>query len=555
MTSIVTMILSSTVGILWNKARDVTARKLKDGDITEEKIREIVIRELNDIKSKLDGLSRKDLLSSYGFLKEGVNLLKVSLDKANEDGPNAVMNESRIGTQSNLSNDAPEILNETLELSRAVDRLKSKSGNEFESAKERFKEARKTATHAFYNEGLIVKDRIFAAKLRVCSEMLECLESPETAVIGCETFLQDLHSLPAIREIFSVFLKGGFKSMLSKAERMENVKSVMMINYALYQFHFKFCRDRTGNMVWPGTIEISDRSFNPILNWQEVSTRKSWRDGPMQPQNKLLLHENIRPYQSALNSHGDIVAVTFDGDIKMFSRTGESRLVVSSDLGEDNVIKHCIKGLAVDNNDNIYVIRCLVNDIDGKSYVLYVFDSAYQVKHRCRLDFLEASGHLVNIAISNTNDIIMIKGDAPNTIYVCDNSGKMKFQFQRDSDPYPRVSMNMSNENEIIISANVRKRAIHMYTIEGKLKKVINLPEEHRVLGVTFNQFIFKIFVLSFEIKTASCFLLCYSKTGDIESSTFFSEWGGHRFSPRPNIVSNQNVPIAVVWARKIIYM
>ena len=111
MTSIVTLILSSTVGILWNKARDVTARKLKDGDITEEKIREIVIRELNDIKSKLDGLSRKDLLCSYGFLKEGVNLLKVSLDKANEDGPNAVMNESRIGTQSHLSNDAPEILN------------------------------------------------------------------------------------------------------------------------------------------------------------------------------------------------------------------------------------------------------------------------------------------------------------------------------------------------------------------------------------------------------------------------------------------------------------
>ena len=70
MSSIVTSILSSTVGLLWNKARDLTAAKLKDGDVTDAKIREIVVRELNDIKTKLDGLSRKDLLSSYSFSRK-----------------------------------------------------------------------------------------------------------------------------------------------------------------------------------------------------------------------------------------------------------------------------------------------------------------------------------------------------------------------------------------------------------------------------------------------------------------------------------------------------
>ena len=65
MPSIVTSILSSTVGLLWNKARDKTAESLKDGDITDAKLREIVVRELNDIKTKLDGLSRTYLLSSY----------------------------------------------------------------------------------------------------------------------------------------------------------------------------------------------------------------------------------------------------------------------------------------------------------------------------------------------------------------------------------------------------------------------------------------------------------------------------------------------------------
>jgi hypothetical protein len=80
MASIVTKILSSTVGLLVNKARDSVAAKLKDGDVTDAKISELVVRELNDIKTKLDGLSRKDLLSSYSFLKQGIDMLNVSLN-------------------------------------------------------------------------------------------------------------------------------------------------------------------------------------------------------------------------------------------------------------------------------------------------------------------------------------------------------------------------------------------------------------------------------------------------------------------------------------------
>jgi hypothetical protein len=114
------------------------------------------------------------------------------------------------------------------------------TSNESESAKERFKDARKRATHAFCNEALNVQDRIFATKLRIVSEILECLDNPDTAITSCLLFLEKLHDLPAVREIFSVYLGGGVKSIFSKAERVENVKSVMMINYVLYQFVSKF---------------------------------------------------------------------------------------------------------------------------------------------------------------------------------------------------------------------------------------------------------------------------------------------------------------------------
>ena len=50
MSSIVTSILSSTLGLLWNKARDATAKSLKTTALLQmQKIREIVVTELNDM--------------------------------------------------------------------------------------------------------------------------------------------------------------------------------------------------------------------------------------------------------------------------------------------------------------------------------------------------------------------------------------------------------------------------------------------------------------------------------------------------------------------------
>ncbi|CAB3990588.1 Hypothetical predicted protein [Paramuricea clavata] len=280
MSSIITSILSSTVGLLWNKARDATAKKLKDGDITDAKLREIVVRELNDVKTKIDGLSRKDLLSSYSFLQEGVQLLIVSLDKS-KDEQKAV--QSKIQDDRGQTSRMPrgdeslaDILNKALELSHVMGKLKIVS-KDSESAKERLKDAQK------------------------------------------------LHDLSAVREIFSVYLGGGVKSIFSKAERVENVKSVMMINYVLYQFVFKFSSKYCSALVWP-TIQLSDRSFNPIWNWQEVSARKSWGKELIQPHSEMKVVSNIDPYNTAINSRGEIVEGHHD-DIDIISRIGERKVV------------------------------------------------------------------------------------------------------------------------------------------------------------------------------------------------------------------------------------
>ena len=543
MSSIITVILKSAVGLLGNKARDKTVEKLRH-DVTDAQVREIVVRELNDIKTKLDGISRKDLLSSVSFLREGIELLYVSLDRSTQ--------EDRYESSAMSSDAASARLNETLELTRAVENIKCRG--EYKFAKERFKDARRKATEAFFNEALKIEDRIFAAKLRVASEILENLESPKIAVTGCLSFLRDVHNLPAIREIFSVYLNGGIKS-LGKQERAENVKSVMMINSALFQFLLKFGSKRTDRLNWPaGTIELADRNFNPILEWHKISSRKSMGGELGVRPNELVLDESneiLFPRLSAVNSHGDIIVIHSDDEIKIISSTGETKVVKLLEP-EGQFVHRRISTIAVDKDDVIHVVSILRTGTEThavSSYVLNVLNESYNCKHVCSLDFLEEHSDrypTMDMAINKNNDIIMTRNNN-RSVYVCGNSGKLKHKFERDTSSL--LMLSISNKNEIMIPTD-RGKAVNFYTEEGNLTSQIKLPEGHSVLSMAFQYFLGKIIVLTRVEEMESRYLLCYSETGELQSTTFCS-----LARELPSITSHPAGPVAVVKEKSITYI
>ena len=72
MSSIATFLFKTTIGWLVNEGRNVTAEKLNEGDVADKKVRDLIVREVKDIKSKLDGLSRKDLLAAVDSFETGV---------------------------------------------------------------------------------------------------------------------------------------------------------------------------------------------------------------------------------------------------------------------------------------------------------------------------------------------------------------------------------------------------------------------------------------------------------------------------------------------------
>ena len=523
MSSIITAILSSTVGLLCDKARDSAADKLKDGDLTDETMRKMVVKDLTDIKTKLDSLSLKDLKASYSFLKEGVKLLNLTLDQSTED--QKASEGSADETKGVINCTASGVLNAALSLPQEIQRLKISSDKRFVSARDRFKASREAATHAFNNESLSIKDRIMACKLRVAATILESgLEDPKAAITACLLSLEELHSLPAIQEMFSVFLKGGLKSRLNKSERLENMMSVLFINHALYDFATKYSSESRNLLTWPG-IELKARTFHPILNAQEVMMKTSSSGESFQQLKKVDIGSSVGFADSfAVNSRGDIILLN-DDKITVIYGTGENKDVMFPDTTEKKVLGHEGLSVAVDRDDNVYAVRRReVRDENGDTkydFVLFAFDENYNIKNVCVLDFLYTDGYTdLNIAVDKNQNLIMLT-ELNNQVYVCDNTGKLKFQFQRDGRLLR--SLSISNNNDIMIVSH-DCRAIHTYSTEGDLKSTIKLPDGHKAYNVAFHYSICKIIVLTYVSNKESYFLLSYSETGELENSVFFCE-------------------------------
>ena len=182
MSSIATAVFKVTIGWLVDKGRDTAAEKLKDGDVTDQKFRALIVREIDDIKSKLDGLSRKDLGASISFFEEGIELLYDFFVKARSRGEHSAAT-TRAACDEAFSLAVRMGALELTDLDKSAVEALSK-------AKERFKDSRRKATEAFKNEALAASDRILAMQYRVMATILETVDNPEHAIAPCRVCLK-----------------------------------------------------------------------------------------------------------------------------------------------------------------------------------------------------------------------------------------------------------------------------------------------------------------------------------------------------------------------------
>jgi hypothetical protein len=259
--AITTPIPKLVFAIVSGNLRTYAAEKLQDGGLADQKFRGWIIRELDDIKFKLDANARKDLLVSISCLGKGYDRLQLQ-------------NTTNAGATSTETTTAQKFvtLDDALALANTVRKLKIKSNKRFESAKESFKEAGMKASEAFHNASLSTEDRVLASKVRIASAILQQLDNPDVAATDCLRYLRELHAMPAIQQIFLVHLQGGMKSFFKKETRAKIVETVTMVNLILADFISNFTQRRMTVFDWP-MIECGTRVVHPIQYDEEIASK------------------------------------------------------------------------------------------------------------------------------------------------------------------------------------------------------------------------------------------------------------------------------------------
>ena len=499
MSSILTGLLKLTIGILVTKLRDEAARRLF-GDPTDESFRELISRELNEIKSKLDALLRKDLLSSVEFLEDGICHLQMSISTAKSSAEECDSDESfsltRIG------------------LATATGVYVIASKERYERAQECFKIAGQEATRAFSNSALEIDERILATKLRITARILEGINDLESAVNAGVMYLESLHDLPAVQEAFSVYLDGSIKSIFSKTRRLQIIQNVTMINLVLFGFVRRFTCLPRDLFHWPNIKLEDERIYQPVLRDQSISLDEF--DVHEAPPFQFKFKQGIEICNvgsMAVDSKGNIIAETKEGILCAINTITGKTEMFHNFCKQDSTLLTCrIDAVSTDNDDSIFVITCSRNQMSF-NYKLWVFDRSGEIKHECVLEFL-TSRHIVGITaqIKARNKLALIKKAEDEHVYVCEVNGKLKFSFTL-VERFGQVFLSNSDENEILVG---HAQTVRVYTNEGNLIKTINLPDGYKIYGLAFNEVTKNIIV---ACKTINCtHVLSYDHESNVKT-------------------------------------
>ena len=386
MSSLLEAILKATVGLLVNKGRNVAAEKLKEGDVTNEQLCNLILSELDDIKLKLDGIARNDLLTSISFYREG--LFYLYKQKTNEeDGNMTQQKEERAATPLRQELGSSEASVKTVSVVEEMRSLQltdrdNSPARALNAAKCTLKQAREKATEAFNNEALSTSDRILAMQYRIMATILEKLDCVPDALATCRLCLEELHSMPAVMKSLDIHLQQGFKSRFNKAEREDTIRSVCRMNRVI--FHIAEIVEEDNDIsLWP-CIDRGEDKVNPLRDVRVTQTIEK-----EDPQYFLLKTwpffqvgeetMEVTGWLITKNSKGQfMIAATDDIGgcvlLKLFDRNGNllRSLRLKLPVTESNVRR--IKGIASDRFNNVFLLTRMPNTVGGFRKTVIVFD-------------------------------------------------------------------------------------------------------------------------------------------------------------------------------------
>ena len=527
MSAIVNEGLTLAFKLLVNKLRDRSSAALKHGDVTDQRFRDFIVRELNEINEKLDALCKTNLLAAADFFKTGVTLLYHYLvEKCQAKLESEVFKLSDFDVISLLSTDSasleprPVVTEmddyEVLHLLRSGLTLDDFDVSDpvYANAKKRFSQADESATYAFRNEALGICDRVLAMKFRVAATLLQHLEEPEVAVLSCKDYLEQLNGLPEVREAFSVKY-GGFnlRRLFCEMSREALINTVITINRVIWEF-MHLCGK--GNEVlrhWPEIPTGSRTKIHPVQD-ERVSRAYRWSFGGYGEGEKQF----SGPVDIATDSKGRLlVADRNNQKIKLFSTDGKFittifDLVLVKSYDHDIAVVRSAnllhpQSVAVDKDDNVYICSSmrppLAHRTRGYTNEIIALDNDG--------DFLWSfgkecpqfkKGKLKSIAVDDTrNRLLALCAD---TVFVLKMDGTYLSHFSLVSDNFfssPDACLCVTKSGHVMVTGLC---SIHVTYISNSqnahytrpFKPSENISSPFRPVGIAFNPYTEEVVVV-----------------------------------------------------------
>ena len=530
MSSLITAVFKATIGLLVNKGRDKLAEKLNEGDVTDQKFRGLIVREIDEIKSKLDGLARKDLKTSISHFKEGIELLYEVFESARPSSEHKIVTEQAASV-------------EAFPLSREMRKLELTSMDEtatrlLSAAKERFKEARQKATEAFNNEALELPDRLLAMQYRLMATILETVDNPKDCLPPCKVCIEDLHDVSGVKECFKVELKKGLFARLGKDERRKVISTVCFFNRVVYDVTLmtRFGSKDELSENWP-SVNTGEEQVYPLRNQKvdEVLKKQGMEHCCVKPwllgQEGEEEHQLKNPCGIATNNKKQfLIADNGDKTMKVFDSNGKFDFRFNPQTDDADTKLYILDVATAGEDDKIYLlVRLKKPGAEKWESEVQVFNRTADLQHKFpvrsgdwgdrltvssgkqRGKILLLAGNVVDVhestgefvcsfgggVFKNATDItatcdgrVMIVDSKDDSLYVFDVEGHQlgKFNIKYERDDYYRIACHPASDHVVLAGAEreTGRLTLAIYTVNGKFVRRIQLDEKGYVVnGIT----------------------------------------------------------------------
>ena len=340
---------------------------------------------------------------------------------------------------------------------------------------------------------------------------------------------------------FAVFFQGKVKSHLSKKKRAKNIRCVMELNYALYEYVKSFAK--TGSLEvlagWP-RLKVRQKAFNPLLVPNKI-LKKMLKCGLGSP-NQLPSKEFNNWECAVINSKGEVIVTCKNEEgIRLISMCGEIVESFCFDLEATETRCYEILALAVNSDDEVYAVARYRKD-GMFHYELYVLDADLRrVRQQVPLRCLAGAGevhHKVCLAVDSNKNILITKQDDAK-IFIFDRNGK-------PTNNFTLPNWNLIKDLKIsatgdVVAVELVGKMVGIYTESGTLKQDITVPGLHKVCGLVIDHIDNAVIVLT-EVLTAGCSheyrLLRYSESGKLSKTLVLprqKETTGYHITSHPS--------------------